>query len=177
MPLMLRFDRFHRDEDGAGPGIVANWCNDDRVTQFMATGREWVKAEDAVRLWGGPHSFLVYVGADWWDQAEAVGVVGLFDWDIHSEKAELRILLGQRHGEGLGTQMVKAILAYGFKQLGLWRIYLGTAAENIAAVRCFHKCGFRNEGLLVDDLKRGGKRFTNVRMAIMREEWHALQQG
>ena len=177
MPLTLRFDRFHRDEDDNGPGIVANWCNDDGVTEFMATGRTWVKPEDAVRQWGGPHSFLVYVGPDWWEQAEAVSVVGLFDQDVWSDKAELRILMGRRRGEGLGTQIVQAILNYGFKHLGLWRIYLGTATENIAAVRCFHKCGFRDEGLLVDDLKRGGRRFTNVRMAIMREEWDALQQG
>ena len=38
---------------------------------------------------------------------------------------------------------------------------------------CRGNAGFRDEGLLVDDLRRGNLRFSNLRMAILRHEWEA----
>ena len=159
--------------------LVANWCNDPETTALMATGREWVTRQDAVGRWGGPHSFIVVAHAGSWWNDRLAGVIGLYDRERLSEKAELRIMLGlnEARGRGVGTQAVQHLVDYGFGALGLWRIYLGTAEANVAAIRCFSKCGFQREGVLRDDLTRDGKRFDNVRMALLRPDWEALQHG
>lgn len=174
--LTYRYRCYDADAQDLHP-IVAGWCNDGSTTEYMAAGRGHMTAEQAKHDWSGRAAFMAFAGEEWWQLDTPVGVVGLYNHDPLSEKAELKILLGKMRGCGLGTRMIRDILRYAFVGMGLWRVYLGTAAENEAALRCFHRCGFKDEGLLVDDLKRNGKRYTNVRMAIMREEWDALQQG
>lgn len=153
--------------------LVADWCNNEETTQYMATGRTWVSPKDAHRLWGGEHSFLIAVGDEPWDE-QVVGVVGLYGHDSLSEKAELRIMLGAHRGGGIGKWATQAILRYGFTVMKLWRIYLGTAQENFAARRAFERNGFGYEGALADDLLRGGVRITNVRYGLLRRDWETL---
>lgn len=160
--------RYHLSTDADRE--VQAWCNDSVTTRYMATGRRHVTRSMANWLWGGPYAFLVVA------DGVRVGVVGLYELDRLSEKAELRIILGAGRGQGIGTAAVRWMLDYGFRRLRLWRIYLGTAQKNEAAVRCFYKCGFVNEALLVDDLRRDGFRFTNVRMAILRPAWEAQRR-
>ena len=103
------------------------------------------------------------------------GVVGLWDLDWLARKAEFRIALGGQRGHGYGTEATRLVLAYAFTALNLERIWLGTAAENVAARKCFEKCGFLQEGVLEGDfLGPDGRRSDNVRYAILKPRWEAL---
>ena len=51
--------------------------------------------------------------------------------------------------------MVRALLHIGFEDLKLHRISLGVYDFNHAAVSCYLKCGFRQEGLLRCVVKHG----------------------
>ncbi len=81
---------------------------------------------------------------------EAIGLVSLTGIDPVHKHAELHILLGDRasHGQGLGTEATRAMLAHGFRDLNLHRIYLHVLASNAAARRTYEKAGFQSEGTL-----------------------------
>ncbi len=51
-------------------------------------------------------------------------------------------------GNGYATEMVQALLRFGFEELQLHRIYASCDAENPASRRILEKVGMRQEGLL-----------------------------
>ncbi|MDI9420560.1 MAG: GNAT family N-acetyltransferase [Firmicutes bacterium] len=64
--------------------------------------------------------------------------------------AELRIRIGERKlwDLGYGTDAVTALLDYAFNNLNLNRIYLKVYTDNLRAIKCYHKAGFKKEGKL-----------------------------
>jgi uncharacterized 2Fe-2S/4Fe-4S cluster protein (DUF4445 family) len=73
-------------------------------------------------------------------------------------------------GKGIGTSAAKLMIEYGFKELGLHRIYLRVLAGNEQAVRSYEKAGFVKEGYLKNDAYINGKYVDIVWMAIVNEE-------
>ena len=50
-------------------------------------------------------------------------------------------------GQGLGREITRLVVAWGFGELGLHRIELEVLAFNTRAIRCYLACGFRSEGV------------------------------
>ena len=87
-----------------------------------------------------------------------------------------RVLVGNttERRRGICQGMVKALLRIGFEDLKLHRISLGVYDFNHAAVNCYLKCGFRQEGLLRDVVKHGDAYWSLIEMGILEDEWRAL---
>jgi len=80
-----------------------------------------------------------------------VGTVGLFDISYVHSSAELGIALGERRGQGLGTEAVRLVLEWAFRTLGLHNVILGALAWNEGGLRAYERAGFRRIGI-----RRGG---------------------
>jgi hypothetical protein len=78
-------------------------------------------------------------------------------------------------GKGYGTAAVWEMLRIGFEEMKLHRIFLDVWVENHRAIRCYEKCGFRHEGIQRQSRLVNGEWRDSIRMAILREEWEALQ--
>ncbi|MBO5479007.1 MAG: UDP-4-amino-4,6-dideoxy-N-acetyl-beta-L-altrosamine N-acetyltransferase [Clostridia bacterium] len=83
-----------------------------------------------------------------------VGSTYLRDIDRHAKKAEFGIFIGEEtaRGKGIGTSATKLIIDYGFKKLGLHKIYLRVFSNNIQAIKAYEKAGFEYEGTAKDDI-------------------------
>ena len=101
-----------------------------------------------------------------------VGSVYIRDIDHTHHKGEYGIFIGEEsaRGKGVGTSAAKLMIEYGFKELGLHRIYLRVLAGNEQAVRSYEKAGFEIEGYLKNDAYINGKYVDIVWMAIVNEE-------
>jgi RimJ/RimL family protein N-acetyltransferase len=76
----------------------------------------------------------VLVGRIWLSAAEA---------GPKDRCAAVGIALGREHiGRGYGTDAMRIIVGYGFREMGLHRIQLGVAAFNSAGIRAYQKAGF-----------------------------------
>jgi aminoglycoside 6'-N-acetyltransferase len=53
-----------------------------------------------------------------------------------------------RHGEGLGTEAIRALARYLFEERGHHRLTIDPAAENAAAIRAYERVGFRAVGIM-----------------------------
>jgi len=74
-------------------------------------------------------------------------------------------------GNGFGTEVTEWFVQYGFEQLGLHRITLGTYAHNLAARRVYEKCGFVYEGATRKAWWTDGGWVDEVLMGILDEEY------
>lgn len=156
---------------------IETWFRDPETTKYMILGRAAPSAQRWVgeQVDGWPKHYVMAMEAvdDDTGQIHVVGVVGLYDIDWLQRKAEFRIIVAPNgRTKGWGTAATTAMLEHGFKGLDLNRIWLGTAKENKAAIRCFKKAGFVEEGRLREDfLGPDGIRWDNIRMGILRREW------
>lgn len=155
---------------------IVIWRNDPEVMQFMGREagettleglQEWlarVSAPDSL-----DHEWMIEV------KGRAIGGCGL-QIEGNEQIAYLGIYIGEKMawGKGYGTAVIREALRFGFAERNLHRIHLGVFPENPRAIRCYEKCGFRHEGFQRQAHFKGGGWRDLIRMAILREEWEAL---
>ena len=102
-----------------------------------------------------------------------VGSCQLHSVSAVDRSAELQIRLGvvEKRGKGLGTQAVRLLLDYGFRDLNLERVHLQVIWTNVAAIRVYEKSGFVREGLLRRAAYVDGQYVDMVVMAVLRQEY------
>lgn len=85
---------------------------------------------------------------------------------------ELQIRIGDPadRGRGLGTEAVRLLLDFAFRDLNLHRVGLHVLATNTGAIRVYEKCGFRREGLLREAAHIDGQAVDLVLLGVLRSE-------
>ncbi|MBA3306222.1 MAG: GNAT family N-acetyltransferase [Thermoleophilaceae bacterium] len=79
--------------------------------------------------------------------------------------AEIDIFLDPaEHGRGAGTDAMRVIVRHLVEDLGHHRVTLSTAVENVVALRCYEKAGFRRIGVA----QAAGRNFVTGEMD---DEW------
>lgn len=74
--------------------------------------------------------------------------------------------------KGIGTRAKKLICEFGFKELGLNKIYFITNEDNYASIRVNEKCGFKLEGRLRKEyLTKDGEFKDRLYFGLLKEEW------
>jgi RimJ/RimL family protein N-acetyltransferase len=76
--------------------------------------------------------------------------------------------------KGYGTDIMNVLLRFAFTEVNLKRVTLGVFEYNQRAIRAYEKAGFRHEGHLRNLILREGRRWNNLYMGILREEWLGL---
>ena len=81
-------------------------------------------------------------------EQQLLGEARLDGLDRHDARARLAVGLYDpaKLGIGLGRDVVRLVLRYGFGNLQLHRVSLRVVAYNTRAIRCYRACGFVEEG-------------------------------
>jgi ribosomal-protein-alanine N-acetyltransferase len=86
--------------------------------------------------------------------------------------AELGYWLGTPwHGRGLTTEAARAVLHFGFADLGLHKITVGCITENVASRRVIEKLGFRFIGERRDHMFRSGRWWSHLDYEMLADHW------
>ncbi len=100
-----------------------------------------------------------------------VGATGLVIKPDH-ERAELGYWIGKPYwGKGYCTEASAAVLAWGFEERGLNRIFASYFTRNPASGRVMEKLGMTREGLLRAHIKKWGEFQDMVTYGILRSEY------
>ena len=104
-----------------------------------------------------------------------LGDVNLDLVNLYSREAFVGIMLGDRNdwNKGYGTDAMRVLLRYAFAELNLRRVSLTANGYNPRALRVYEKAGFKQEGRLRQNVLREGKRWDEIYMGILRDEWIA----
>ena len=112
------------------------------------------------------------------DAPELVGHVGLFGVAVKDRSATVGIVLGRQFvGLGYGTDAVRVIVSYGFREYGLHRIQLEVLAFNVRGIAAYRKAGFVEEGRRREAVLHDGHWYDDVLMSILEQEWRAAATG
>lgn len=74
-------------------------------------------------------------------------------------------------GQGYATEAVRELIAFGFENLRLHRIYAPCTPANVASVRVLEKVGMRREGHFRESLWMRGSWVDVLLYAILDREW------
>lgn len=108
------------------------------------------------------------------DSPILVGNVGLFGARPKDRCATIGIALGREYiGHGYGTDAMRVIVSYGFREMGLHRIQLDVWPFNLAGIRAYEKAGFVEEGRRRELFWHDGQWYDEVMMSILDHEWAA----
>ena len=107
------------------------------------------------------------------DQDQHIGNCGLHSIDYVNRNAEFGIMIGEKDqwGNGYAPEAARLIIDYGFKQLGMHRIFLHVYSHNERAQRAYEKVGFIPEGTMRESYFHDGRYYDNLIMSILESEW------
>ncbi len=152
---------------------MLEWINDREQVLFNASykpvtetqHREWFEAIQR-------RTDTVIFGIRLRESDKLIGSCQLHSINYVHRNAELQIRLGDREerGRGYGTEAVRLLLSFAFKDLNLHRIYLHVFSTNSAAIRVYEKVGFVHEGVLREAAYVNGKYVDVIEMGILRNE-------
>ncbi len=101
-----------------------------------------------------------------------IGGISLRDIDPEHRQAELGFWIGVPWwGRGYALEATRAMVDYGFGQLGLNRIHAHHMVRNPASGRVLAKAGFQVEGLLRQRVRKWGRFEDVVLLALLRQDW------
>jgi RimJ/RimL family protein N-acetyltransferase len=93
------------------------------------------------------------------------------DWQHGTTFVAIGIGEPAYRGKGYGTDAMRVMLRYGFRELNLQRIQLDVFSYNERAMKSYLKAGFVMEGRQRGMLLRNGRRWDFVYMSVRCDEW------
>lgn len=107
------------------------------------------------------------------ENKKPIGTVGLNNIDYKNQKAELGILIGEfsEQSKGYGFEAISKLLVYAFNEMNMQKISLQTFYDNIKAINLYKKNGFKEDGVLRNEIYKNGKFKDVIVMSLLREEW------
>ena len=106
---------------------------------------------------------------------ESDAVIGWVMWRQGSRRwsgvVEIGAVVAPEHrGRGAGTAAQHQLVEYLFATTPVHRIWAGTEVDNMAEQRALEKCGFQREGVLRQNVFRGGEWRDSVIYGLLRTD-------
>jgi RimJ/RimL family protein N-acetyltransferase len=114
------------------------------------------------------------LGIELKEGGKIIGLVGLIRRN-HAQ-GEIGWALNIRYrGEGYATEAARALVSYGFNELGLHRIWADTSIENTGSWKLMERLGMRREGHFRETETLDGSWTDSLVYAILSDEWRTSQ--
>jgi RimJ/RimL family protein N-acetyltransferase len=158
---------------------VAERAGDRRVARYLiavptpypvSLAARWISGRQS--WWPGRGVTLAIARRD--NPDDLLGTASLRRF-LRDRRAELGYWLGaDAWGRGYATEAAGAILDFGFRDLGLERIYAQVLEGNDASCRVLEKLGMINEGTRRRHVRKGRKLWDVDMFGLLRDEWEDL---
>ena len=145
------------------------WLNNQNITQYLNVHNQMISLV-------GEREFLENASKKEFSYAivkkendELMGSIALENIDYKNGSATLGIFIGEENNlsKGYGSEAIKLLIEFGFKELRLHNIDLGVFEGNERAIKCYKKCGFVEYGRRHEALYRNGKYIDHIYMEIV----------
>jgi RimJ/RimL family protein N-acetyltransferase len=132
---------------------------------------KWVEENLEKSAKGTPEvvEFTIYDRSD----SAPVGTAGLLHIDHGHKHCAFGIALGERRGQGLGTEATRLALDFAFNILGLRNVMLEALEWNVAGTTAYERAGFRRIGVRRGAVQSRGRATDVVLMDAVPEDFGA----
>ncbi|RXJ74029.1 GNAT family N-acetyltransferase [Veronia nyctiphanis] len=181
--MTLSLPEIHfRPLDGNDADIFSVWLSDPEVTRFSLSSFQFPQSKVDISQWlntiNGSKSNVSF-GITLGETGALIGYAGIASISSLNRCGEYFIMIGSKEhwGRGIGSQVTKKVVEYGFETLGLHRIELTAFANNPGAIKAYENAGFQHEGVKRESGFRQGKFFDKVQMGIIVHDWLTLKES
>jgi diamine N-acetyltransferase len=177
-PLLAHGSVYLRPAEREDLPLFVRWLGDARTARTLAIISPLSQALE--ERWF--EDLLDHHGRDRWhfvicrvEDDRPVGAINMHEFDVRNGSTALGIAIGDPDdtGQGYGSDALRALVAFGFGELRLERIWLDVYDFNERARHVYERVGFVHEGTLRRAFFRGGVHRDVHRMAILRDDWTA----
>jgi RimJ/RimL family protein N-acetyltransferase len=160
---------------------IRKWVNDENIIQYLSdvflyphTLNETEKFLNA--MLEGTSNIKGFIIAHK-DTEEYIGQIDLIKIDWINRIGTLGIVIGNQEklGKGYGAESIKLLQDFAFNRLNLHKLELNVRDYNERAIRCYKKCGFKEEGRIRENYFINGKYTDTLCMGILRREYEKLK--
>ncbi|MFB9433265.1 GNAT family N-acetyltransferase [Streptoalloteichus tenebrarius] len=154
---------------------------DDRVTKWLSfdsLSREEQSARLTAAIQRAQHHPRTefYLAVTRLDDDRLIGFCRLGLGEARAGKLGVAIA-ADHHGQGYATDASRAMVDFGFCQLGLHRITATIGPENTVSLRVIEKLGFTLEGRLRDHVFTNGSWRDSLLYSMLEDDWRQLGQA
>ena len=146
------------------------WLKDPDVSQYIGSfvdltleqEKEYlkkIKTDDSKIFWS------IYTKS-----GKHIGSTDLHDLVMPHKRTSWGIMIGDKNewDKGYGSDALKTILSYAFKQLKLNRFELEVFHKNKRGIKCYQKCGFKKEGIRKKYFIKNNQIYDSIMMSIIK---------
>jgi len=147
------------------------WLNDAEVNKYLETRETTIAKLKQYIKEKNENPKCLFFGIFFKENNKHIGNIKLEPIDFKNKKATIGILIGDKNywGRGIGTEAIKVLVDYGFKNLNLKEINLGVISENKPALNLYKKVGFKVDGVRKKAIRHGDKLFDKVIMSVVKK--------
>lgn len=120
--------------------------------------------------------FIIEAG-DEWSASPAVGFVILQGCRSPHKNLELKRIVIEKKGLGLGRACVNLLMRMAFDDFGAHRFWLDVKSNNTRAQHIYESVGFKREGMLRECLKQGDTWLSLTVLSMLESEYRVLQSA
>ncbi len=153
------------------------WRNDPEIRDMalsyrypvtVAMEESWYK-----KMLTGDDRSMIYFSIDNIEHQNHIGFIHLYNIDYLARNAYFGIIIGDKteQRKGKATEAMHILFCYAFLQLNLRKISLEVASFNKRALSLYDSFGFKNEGILKQQIFLSGKYYDKYSMCIFRDEY------
>jgi len=159
-------------EQNATPEYCA-WLNDKIVNQYLETRKATIVGLKKYIKEKNNNPNCLFLGIFFKKKQIHIGNIKLEPIDFENSKATIGMLIGAKDfwGKGIGTEAIKLLVDYGFKNLNLKEINLGVISENKVAIKVYKKVGFKINSIEKEPIEHDNKLFDAIMMSIKNEKY------
>lgn len=129
-----------------------NWLNNKNINRFLESrkSKQTIKSckiyVDKIKKNPNQYLFGIFIKS----KNAHIGNIKLEISHPKEKIADIGILIGEKkyHGKGFGTESIKAIVKFAFKEKKMKRIQAGFYETNTASIKSFLNSGFELDGCL-----------------------------
>ena len=136
------------------------WLNDPETTRYMECRFstwtiELLGAYVRQRQNPNEYFFAICLKGD----NRHIGSAKLGPISVNHLTSDIGLLIGDKScwGKGIGTEVIRLVTEFAFREIQLRKLIAGAYLDNIASIKAFEKCGYSREGYLKGHLFSDGK--------------------
>ena len=158
--------------DSSDAEIYTKWLNNPEITKYLSIHNSMVSIVGEKEYLEEFSKKEFHLGIVKCENDELIGNIALNAINYKDGTAELGIFIGENDNlsKGYGSEAIRLLTNYGFKELRLHTIYLTVLDNNLRARKAYEKCGFVECGRLHENVYRDGKYIDKIYMELINKK-------
>ena len=155
--------------------IYCKWLNDSAVTDGLNKTQDVTTLENEIEyITESNKKGKYFFGIVKKENDELIGSCSFHKIDFINKTGTIGILIGEKEnrGKGYGSDTLKVLLDYGFKELCFHNINLTVYSFNESGIECYKKVGFKEVGRNREVRWHDGKWHDLIYMDMLEDEFN-----